>query len=202
MKKKTAMTLLFLAAAAAVIAIAAMAGMSKHKQVELQQQQEQQQIKQQQEEQQQIETYRDNLEDTFDALLETEDDLQQTTDSESDNQREMLIDMIQSTGDVIEQLSTMETPETLAQAHEHFINAADSYSEMSKQAIDALSDKSTNSEELALSIMTLLPDAVEAFDEVQSGIDELEAKGVDVPESAKQFTETLGSLLNSDEITP
>ncbi len=189
MNRKTAVTILLCFVCAAVIGVCAMAGVSKwnQHQAEL-------------ERQQQLEAYSAQLTDSFDALYEMEAGLldrmaKQQQAGSSD--REVLIDAIEAIRSPMEALAAADAPEGLSEVQQHFSNAAESFGSMADTVTELLADKNQNSEALRSAAVGLLPDAVDAFDQLRYGVEALEESGAPVPDSAQKLTEELNALLDS-----
>ena len=189
MSRKTAVTILLCFVCAAVIGVCAMAGVSKwnQHQAEL-------------ERQQQLEAYSAQLTDSFDALYEMEAGLldrmaKQQQAGSSD--REVLIDAIEAIRSPMEALAAADAPEGLSEVQQHFSNAAESFGSMADTVTELLADKNQNSEALRSAAVGLLPDAVDAFDQLRYGVEALEESGAPVPARAQKLTEELNALLDS-----
>lgn len=189
MKKKTAMVILLCFVCVAVIGICAMAGISKWQEYQTAQQR-----------QQQLDAYVDGLGSAFDDLYQVEtgllDDMaQQSTAGVSS--REILLAAIEAVGRPMDQLASVQAPEELADAQRHFATAAESYHTMSDQLTTLLQDETQNPEQLRDTLIDLLPDAIDAVDQVRYGIQMLaERDDITLPDSAVQLEQSLDSLMN------
>lgn len=189
MKKKTAMVIFLCFVCVAVIGICAMAGISKWQEYQTAQQR-----------QQQLDAYVDGLSSAFDDLYQVEtgllDDMaQQSTAGVSS--REILLAAIEAVGRPMDQLASVQAPEELADAQRHFATAAESYHTMSDQLTTLLQDETQNPEQLRDTLIDLLPDAIDAVDQVRYGIQVLaERDDITLPDSAVQLEQSLDSLMN------
>lgn len=189
MKKKTAMVIFLCFVCVAVIGICAMAGISKWQEYQTAQQR-----------QQQLDAYVDGLGSAFDDLYQVEtgllDDMaQQSTAGVSS--REILLAAIEAVGRPMDQLASVQAPEELADAQRHFATAAESYHTMSDQLTTLLQDETQNPEQLRDTLIDLLPDAIDAVDQVRYGIQMLaERDDITLPDSAVQLEQSLDSLMN------
>ena len=189
MKKKTAMVIFLYFVCVAVIGICAMAGISKWQEYQTAQQR-----------QQQLDAYVDGLGSAFDDLYQVEtvllDDMaQQSTAGVSS--REILLAAIEAVGRPMDQLASVQAPEELADAQRHFATAAESYHTMSDQLTTLLQDETQNPEQLRDTLINLLPDAIDAVDQVRYGIQVLaERDDITLPDSAVQLEQSLDSLMN------
>ena len=189
MKKKTAMVIFLCFVCVAVIGICAMAGISKWQEYQTAQQR-----------QQQLDAYVDGLGSAFDDLYQVEtgllDDMaQQSTAGVSS--REILLAAIEAVGRPMDQLASVQAPEELADAQRHFATAAESYHTMSDQLTTLLQDETQNPEQLRDTLIDLLPDAIDAVDQVRYGIQMLaERYDITLPDSAVQLEQSLDSLMN------
>lgn len=189
MKKKTAMVIFLCFVCVAVIGICAMAGISKWQEYQTAQQR-----------QQQLDAYVDGLGSAFDDLYQVEtgllDDMaQQSTAGVSS--REILLAAIEAVGRPMDQLASVQAPEELADAQRHFSTAAESYHTMSDQLTTLLQDETQNPEQLRDTLIDLLPDAIDAVDQVRYGIQVLaERDDITLPDSAVQLEQSLDSLMN------
>ena len=189
MKKKTAMVIFLCFVCVAVIGICAMAGISKWQEYQTAQQR-----------QQQLDAYVDGLGSAFDDLYQVEtgllDDMaQQSTAGVSS--REILLAAIEAVGRPMDQLASVQAPEELADAQRHFATAAESYHTMSDQLTTLLQDETQNPEQLRDTLIDLLPDAIDAVDQVRYGIQVLaERDDITLPDSAIQLEQSLDSLMN------
>lgn len=189
MKKKTAMVIFLCFVCVAVIGICAMAGISKWQEYQTAQQR-----------QQQLDAYVDGLGSAFDDLYQVEtgllDDMaQQSTAGVSS--REILLAAIEAVGRPMDQLASVQAPEELAGAQRHFATAAESYHTMSDQLTTLLQDETQNPEQLRDTLIDLLPDAIDAVDQVRYGIQVLaERDDITLPDSAVQLEQSLDSLMN------
>lgn len=189
MKKKTAMVIFLCFVCVAVIGICAMAGISKWQEYQTAQQR-----------QQQLDAYVDGLGSAFDDLYQVEtvllDDMaQQSTAGVSS--REILLAAIEAVGRPMDQLASVQAPEELADAQRHFATAAESYHTMSDQLTTLLQDETQNPEQLRDTLIDLLPDAIDAVDQVRYGIQVLaERDDITLPDSAVQLEQSLDSLMN------
>ena len=189
MKKKTAMVIFLCFVCVAVIGICAMAGISKWQEYQTAQQR-----------QQQLDAYVDGLGSAFDDLYQVEtgllDDMaQQSTAGVSS--REILLAAIEAVGRPMDQLASVQAPEELADAQRHFATAAESYHTMSDQLTTLLQDETQNPDQLRDTLIDLLPDAIDAVDQVRYGIQVLaERDDITLPDSAVQLEQSLDSLMN------
>ena len=189
MKKKTAMVIFLCFVCVAVIGICAMAGISKWQEYQTAQQR-----------QQQLDAYVDGLGSAFDDLYQVEtgllDDMaQQSTAGVSS--REILLAAIEAVGRPMDQLASVQAPEELADAQRHFATAAESYHTMSDQLTTLLQDETQHPEQLRDTLIDLLPDAIDAVDQVRYGIQVLaERDDITLPDSAVQLEQSLDSLMN------
>lgn len=189
MKKKTAMVIFLCFVCVAVIGICSMAGISKWQEYQTAQQR-----------QQQLDAYVDGLGSAFDDLYQVEtgllDDMaQQSTAGVSS--REILLAAIEAVGRPMDQLASVQAPEELADAQRHFATAAESYHTMSDQLTTLLQDETQNPEQLRDTLIDLLPDAIDAVDQVRYGIQVLaERDDITLPDSAVQLEQSLDSLMN------
>lgn len=189
MKKKTAIVIFLCFACVAVIGICAMAGISKWQEYQAMQQR-----------QQQLDAYVSQLGSAFDDLYQVETGLldqmaQQSTAGVSS--REILLHAIEAVGKPIDQLASAQAPEELADAQRHFATAAESYHTMSDQLTALLQDETQNPEQLRDTLIDLLPDAIDAVDQVRYGIQALaEQDAITLPDSAVQLEQSLDSLMN------
>ena len=189
MKKKTAMVIFLCFVCVAVIGICAMAGISKWQEYQTAQQR-----------QQQLDAYVDGLGSAFDDLYQVEtgllDDMaQQSTAGVSS--REILLAAIEAVGRPMDQLASVQAPEEIADAQRHFATAAESYHTMSDQLTTLLQDETQNPEQLRDTLIDLLPDAIDAVDQVRYGIQVLaERDDITLPDSAVQLEQSLDSLMN------
>ena len=189
MKKKTAMVIFLCFVCVAVIGICAMAGISKWQEYQTAQQR-----------QQQLDAYVDGLGSAFDDLYQVEtgllDDMaQQSTAGVSS--REILLAAIEAVGRPMDQLASVQAPEELADAQRHFATAAESYHTMSDQLTTLLQDETQNPEQLRDTLIDLLPDAIDAVDQVRYGIQMLaERDDITLPDSAVQLEQSLDYLMN------
>ena len=189
MKKKTAMVIFLCFVCVAVIGICTMAGISKWQEYQTAQQR-----------QQQLDAYVDGLGSAFDDLYQVEtgllDDMaQQSTAGVSS--REILLAAIEAVGRPMDQLASVQAPEELADAQRHFATAAESYHTMSDQLTTLLQDETQNPEQLRDTLIDLLPDAIDAVDQVRYGIQVLaERDDITLPDSAVQLEQSLDSLMN------
>lgn len=189
MKKKTVAILLICFICLAVIGICAMAGISKWQEYQAEQQR-----------QQQLNAYVNALGDAFDTLYDVEtgllDDMAKQSTSGMSN-REILLHAIQAIGEPIDQLASVPAPEEISDAQRYFTSAAQSYHTMSDQLITLLQEDNPDSEQLRDTLIDLLPDAIDAVDQVRYGIQELEEQGsITLPDSAVQLEQSLDSLMN------
>ena len=189
MKKKTAMVIFLCFVCVAVIGICAMAGISKWQEYQTAQQR-----------QQQLDAYVDGLGSAFDDLYQVEtgllDDMaQQSTAGVSS--REILLAAIEAVGRPMDQLASVQAPGELADAQRHFATAAESYHTMSDQLPTLLQDETQNPEQRRDTLINLLPDAIDAVDQVRYGIQVLaERDDITLPDSAVQLEQSLDSLMN------
>ena len=189
MKKKTAMVIFLCFVCVAVIGICAMAGISKWQEYQTAQQR-----------QQQLDAYVDGLGSAFDDLYQVEtgllDDMaQQSTAGVSS--REILLAAIEAVGRPMDQLASVQAPGELADAQRHFATAAESYHTMSDQLTTLLQDETQNPEQLRDTLINLLPDAIDAVDQVRYGIQVLaERDDITLPDSAVHLEQSLDSLMN------
>ena len=188
-EKETAMVIFLCFVCVAVIGICAMAGISKWQEYQTAQQR-----------QQQLDAYVDGLGSAFDDLYQVEtgllDDMaQQSTAGVSS--REILLAAIEAVGRPMDQLASVQAPEELADAQRHFATAAESYHTMSDQLTTLLQDETQNPEQLRDTLIDLLPDAIDAVDQVRYGIQVLaERDDITLPDSAVQLEQSLDSLMN------
>ena len=142
----------------------------------------------------------DGLGSVFDDLYQVEtgllDDMaQQSTAGVSS--REILLAAIEAVGRPMDQLASVQAPEELADAQRHFATAAESYHTMSDQLTTLLQDETQNPEQLRDTLIDLLPDAIDAVDQVRYGIQVLaERDDITLPDSAVQLEQSLDSLMN------
>lgn len=193
MKKKTALTVLLCFVCAAVIGVCVIAGVSKW-------QQHRQELLRQQQMQLLLDDYTDRLTQAFDTLYDTESGLLARMAEQQRagmSEREILADAIDSVRAPLRSLADIEAPENLAEAQRHFSSAADSYDTMAGEISDVLRNDTLSYSEQKSRMISLLPDALSAFDELKYGVEALEDSGVTVPESAQQLTDTLDSLVDS-----
>ena len=189
MKKKTAMVIFLCFVCVAVIGICAMAGISKWQEYQTAQQR-----------QQQLDAYVDGLGSAFDDLYQVEtgllDDMAQQSPA-GVSSREILLAAIEAVGRPMDQLASVQAPEELADAQRHFATAAESYHTMSDQLTTLLQDETQNPEQLRDTLIDLLPDAIDAVDQVRYGIQVLaERDDITLPDSAVQLEQSLDSLMN------
>ena len=189
MKKKTAMVIFLCFVCVAVIGICAMAGISKWQEYQTAQQR-----------QQQLDAYVDGLGSAFDDLYQVEtgllDDMAQQSPA-GVSSREILLAAIEAVGRPMDQLASVQAPEELADAQRHFATAAESYHTMSDQLTTLLQDETQNPEQLRDTLIDLLPDAIDAVDQVRYGIQVLaEPDDITLPDSAVQLEQSLDSLMN------
>ncbi len=189
MKKKTAMVIFLCFVCVAVIGICAMAGISKWQEYQTAQQR-----------QQQLDAYVNELGSAFDDLyaVETgllEDMAQQSTAGVSN--RDILLNAIEAVGKPMDQLASAQAPEEVADAQRHFATAAESCHTMSDQLTALLRDDTQNPEQLRDTLIDLLPEAIDAVDQVRYGIQVLEEHdAITLPDSAVQLEQSLDSLMN------
>lgn len=187
MSKKRALTIALCFVCIAIIGICCMAGISKWRayQAELKRQQ-------------QLTQYTEDLTDAFDDLYRVETDLFQDMAQQqaagADN-RTILQSMLSAASAPIDALAAVQAPDELADAQKHFQTAASSYHTMSDTLTDMLRDPSTSDADMRDALLSMLPDAAKAFDEVRAGISLL-AKNSDItlPDSAKQLESSLDSF--------
>ena len=197
MKKRTAI-LLLLCATAVVIGVCAFRGMDRPKQ-ETQQEPQTEQLTEAQGKTE-IEDYCEQLETTFDALLDMQTDAaaqMQERREAGDSDREILSDFVSSIGDSIQQLAEAPAPDSLSEAQRHFTEASDAYNEAAEQLDALLESGDLDSLNAKLKLAKLLPTAMDALDEVKAGIQTLEGSGAPLPDSAKQLEESLDTLVES-----
>ena len=189
MKKKTAMVIFLCFVCVAVIGICAMAGISKWQEYQTAQQR-----------QQQLDAYVDGLGSAFDDLYQVETGLLEAMAQQSTagvSSREILLAAIEAVGRPMDQLASVQAPEELADAQRHFATAAESYHTMSDQLTTLLQDETQNPEQLRDTLIDLLPDAIDAVDQVRYGIQMLaERDDITLPDSAVQLEQSLDSLMN------
>lgn len=190
MKKKTAIVISLCFVCVAVIGICAMAGISKWQEYQTEMQR-----------QQRLDEYSDDLRDAFDDLYDIEtgllDDMAQQS-AAGMSSREVMLNAIQAVGAPIDTLASVEAPEEAADAQRHFASAAKSYHAMADSLTELLSDDAQSTEKIKDGLIDMLPDAIDAFDQVKYGIQALEDSGViTLPDSAIQLEESLDSLLDS-----
>lgn len=189
MKKKTAMVIFLCFVCVAVIGICAMAGSSKWQEYQTAQQR-----------QQQLDAYVNELGSAFDDLyaVETgllEDMAQQSTAGVSN--RDILLNAIEAVGKPMDKLASAQAPEEVADAQRHFATAAESCHTMSDQLTALLQDDTQNPEQLRDTLIDLLPEAIDAVDQVRYGIQVLEEHdAITLPDSAVQLEQSLDSLMN------
>lgn len=189
MKKKTAMVIFLCFVCVAVIGICAMAGISKWQEYQTAQQR-----------QQQLDAYVNELGSAFDDLyaVETgllEDMAQQSTAGVSN--RDILLNAIEAVGEPMDKLASAQAPEEIADAQRHFATAAESCHTMSDQLTALLQDDTQNPEQLRDTLIDLLPEAIDAVDQVRYGIQVLEEHdAITLPDSAVQLEQSLDSLMN------
>lgn len=189
MKKKTAMVIFLCFVCVAVIGICAMAGISKWQEYQTAQQR-----------QQQLDAYVNELGSAFDDLyaVETgllEDMAQQSTAGVSN--RDILLNAIEAVGKPMDKLASAQAPEEVADAQRHFATAAESCHTMSDQLTALLQDDTQNPEQLRDTLIDLLPEAIDAVDQVRYGIQVLEEHdAITLPDSAVQLEQSLDSLMN------
>ncbi|MCD8356060.1 MAG: hypothetical protein LUE11_05765 [Clostridia bacterium] len=190
MKKKTAVVIFLCFVCVAVIGICAMAGISKWQehQTELQRQQR-------------LDAYSDDLRDAFDDLYDVEtsllDDMAQQS-AQGVSNREIMLSAIEAMGAPIDTLASVEAPEEAADAQRHFASAAKSYHAMADVLTELLEDNTANADTVKGSLIDMLPDAIDAFDQLKYGIQALEDSGViSLPDSAIQLEKSLDSLIDS-----
>lgn len=187
MSKKRALTIALCFVCIAIIGICCMAGISKWRayQAELKRQQ-------------QLAQYTEDLTDAFNDLYRVETDLFQDMAQQqaagADN-RTILQSMLSAASAPIDALAAVQAPDELADAQKHFQTAASSYHTMSDTLTDMLRDPSTSDADMRDALLSMLPDAANAFDEVRAGISLL-AKNSDItlPDSAKQLETSLDSF--------
>ncbi|WP_394271847.1 hypothetical protein [Butyricicoccus sp.] len=189
MNRKTAVTILLCFVCAAVIGVCAMAGVSKWKehQAEL-------------ERRQQLEQYSAQLEDAFDALYEMETGLLSRMAEQQQaggSNREILVDAIEAIRAPMDALAAVDAPDGLSEVQRHFSEAAASFGSMADTVTGLLADETQDGEALRSAAVMLLPDAVDAFDQLRYGVEALEESGAPVPDSAQKLMEELDALLDS-----
>ncbi len=175
----------------AVIAVCCIAGVSKWRahQAELQREQQRQQ---------QLTQYTEDLTDAFDDLYQVETNLFQDMAAQriagADN-RTTLQSMLDAAVAPIDALASVQAPDELSDAQKHFQKAASSYHTMSDTLSDMLRDPTTTDADVQQAFITMLPDAVNALDEVKAGISLLaENSDITLPDSAKQLETALDSF--------
>lgn len=189
MKKKTAIVIFLCFVCVAVIGICAMAGISKWQEYQTAQQR-----------QQQLDAYVNELGSAFDDLyaVETgllEDMAQQSTAGVSN--RDILLNAIEAVGEPMDKLASAQAPEEVADAQRHFATAAESCHTMSEQLTALLQEDTQNPEQLRDTLIDLLPEAIDAVDQVRYGIQVLEEHdAITLPDSAVQLEQSLDSLMN------
>ena len=150
----------------AVIVICCIAGVSKWRahQAELQREQQRQQ---------QLTQYTEDLTDAFDDLYQVETNLFQDMAAQriagADN-RTTLQSMLDAAAAPIDTLASVQAPDELSDAQKHFQKAASSYHTMSDTLSDMLRDPTTTDADVQQAFITMLPDAVNALNEVKEGI--------------------------------
>lgn len=175
----------------AVIAICCIAGVSKWRahQAELQREQQRQQ---------QLTQYTEDLTDAFDDLYQMETNLFQDMAAQriaGADTRTTLQSMLDAAVAPIDTLASVQAPDELSDAQEHFQKAASSYHTMSDTLSDMLRDPTTTDADVQQAFVTMLPDAVNALDEVKAGISLLaENSDITLPDSAKQLETALDSF--------
>ena len=189
MKKKTAIVIFLCFVCVAVIGICAMAGISKWQEYQTAQQR-----------QQQLDAYVNELGSAFDDLYAVETGLlenmaQQSTAGVSN--RDILLNAIEAVGKPMDQLAYAQAPEEVADAQRHFATAAESCHTMSEQLTALLQEDTQNPEQLRDTLIDLLPEAIDAVDQVRYGIQVLEEHdAITLPDSAVQLEQSLDSLMN------
>lgn len=189
MKKKTAIVIFLCFVCVAVIGICAMAGISKWQEYQTAQQR-----------QQQLDAYVNELGSAFDDLYAVETGLlenmaQQSTAGVSN--RDILLNAIEAVGKPMDQLASAQAPEEVADAQRHFATAAESCHTMSEQLTALLQEDTQNPEQLRDTLIDLLPEAIDAVDQVRYGIQVLEEHdAITLPDSAVQLEQSLDSLMN------
>lgn len=202
MMKKNAILLLI---CATIVIIGAVAGVNKwnaQHETQLQQDAQAQQSESSEKDQlqQEMDAYCDRLAAPFDSLLDLEDNAAERMEQRraaGASDREIVSDFITSIGDAIQQLADTEAPESLTNAHQHFADAADSYADAAQQLTNLLDSGDLTGINAKLKLAKLLPNVLDALDEVKAGIQELEDNGADVPESAKHLAESLDELVDA-----
>ncbi len=189
MKKKTAFLIFLCFLFAAVIGVCVMAGVSKwsqnQKQLELQEQRE---------------AYSAQLTEPFDKLYEMESGLMQhmaERRAAGSADRQIVLDAVQSLAEPIDALAAAKAPEELSEAQRHFSDAAQSFHSLSDAVTAALTDEKQDAASLRSAAVGMLPDAMDAFDQIKYGIEELQAQDAPVPESAQKLLRDLQSLMDS-----
>ncbi|MDD6610751.1 MAG: hypothetical protein PUE91_00840 [Clostridiales bacterium] len=189
MKKKTAIVIFLCFVCVAVIGICAMAGISKWQEYQTAQQR-----------QQQLDAYVNELGSAFDDLYAVETGLlenmaQQSTAGVSN--RDILLNAIEAVGEPMDKLASAQAPEEVADAQRHFATAAESCHTMSEQLTALLQEDTQNPEQLRDTLIDLLPEAIDAVDQVRYGIQVLEEHdAITLPDSAVQLEQSLDSLMN------
>lgn len=189
MKKKTAIVIFLCFVCVAVIGICAMAGISKWQEYQTAQQR-----------QQQLDAYVNELGSAFDDLYAVETGLlenmaQQSTAGVSN--RDILLNAIEAVGEPMDKLASAQAPEEVADAQRHFATAAESCHTMSEQLTALLQEDTQNTEQLRDTLIDLLPEAIDAVDQVRYGIQVLEEHdAITLPDSAVQLEQSLDSLMN------
>lgn len=191
MKKKTAIIVFLCFVCVAVIGICVMAGISKWQNHQTAQQREQQ-----------LRAYMAELNSTFDDLYQVETNLlndiaqQQTAGISS---QDILLDAIDAVGKPMDALASVKAPEDFAEVQRHFVTAAQSYHTMSDELTALLQDDNQNPEQLRETLIDLLPDAIDAIDQIRYGIQALENQDdISLPDSAVQLKQSLDTLMNSE----
>lgn len=189
MKKKTAIVIFLCFVCVAVIGICSMAGISKWQEYQTAQQR-----------QQQLDAYVNELGSAFDDLYAVETGLlenmaQQSTAGVSN--RDILLNAIEAVGEPMDKLASAQAPEEVADAQRHFATAAESCHTMSEQLTALLQEDTQNPEQLRDTLIDLLPEAIDAVDQVRYGIQVLEEHdAITLPDSAVQLEQSLDSLMN------
>lgn len=189
MKKKTALIILLCFVCAAIIGVCAIAGVSKWKlhQTELQRQQI-------------LDDYSAQLSEAFDELYDIETGLIDRMAAQQQagaSDRQILIDTVDAIRTRMDQLASVEVPEELSEAQRHFTAAAQSYGTIADTVTGLLADETQNAETIRSAAIELLPDAIDACDQLKYGVEALAESGANVPDSAKLLTESLDSLIDS-----
>lgn len=191
MKKKTAIIVFLCFVCVAAIGVCIMAGISKWQNHQTAQQRQQQRS-----------AYVDELSSAFDELWQVEtsllDDITQQQ-AAGVSSRNILLDAIESVGRPIDELASVQAPEDFTAAQQHFVAASESYHTMSDELTTLLQNDSQNPEQLRNTLIDLLPDAIDAVDQIRYGIQALEKQDdISLPESAVQLKQSLDAVVNGE----